>query len=165
MRKGAMVFQLVRNTTAIWRNAARYCWFKMDLFVSKLYVKPARERRSRDVRRHAREGQFCFHSPPPRSPSGPASYAPGGRPCRGSGALEGQPRPGRRDAVPERAGGQQTARGQGDAHQAGRGALGSALEATLGVQLGGEDTRILTPSWLHPCLLHAKGHLRVLVAQ
>lgn len=34
-----MVFQLVRNTTAIWRNAARYCWFKMDLFVSKLYRK------------------------------------------------------------------------------------------------------------------------------
>lgn len=53
MRKGAMVFQLVRNTTAIWRNAARYCWFKMDLFVSKLYIKPARER-SGDVKRHQR---------------------------------------------------------------------------------------------------------------
>lgn len=38
MRRGAMVFQLVRNTTAIWRNAARYCWFKMDLFISKLYT-------------------------------------------------------------------------------------------------------------------------------
>lgn len=28
-----------------------------------------------------------------------------------------------------------------------------------------EDTGILTPSWLHPRLLHPKGHLRVLVAQ
>lgn len=51
MRKGAMVFQLVRNTTAIWRNAARYCWFKMDLFISKLYTNPARERNG-DVRGH-----------------------------------------------------------------------------------------------------------------
>lgn len=41
-----MVFQLVRNTTAIWRNAARYCWFKMDLFISKLYTNPARERKT-----------------------------------------------------------------------------------------------------------------------
>lgn len=47
LRKGAMVFQLVRNTTAIWRNAARYCWFKMDLFISKLYTKPAREEKRR----------------------------------------------------------------------------------------------------------------------
>lgn len=46
-----MVFQLVRNTTAIWRNAARYCWFKMDLFISKLYTNPARERKG-DVRAH-----------------------------------------------------------------------------------------------------------------
>lgn len=46
-----MVFQLVRNTTAIWRNAARYCWFKMDLFISKLYTNPARERNT-DVRGH-----------------------------------------------------------------------------------------------------------------
>lgn len=36
-----MVFQLVRNTTAIWRNAARYCWFKMDLFHFKAVQKTA----------------------------------------------------------------------------------------------------------------------------
>lgn len=64
-----MVFQLVRNTTAIWRNAARYCWFKMDLFISKLYIKPATERRSRGVLGDTREWQFCSHSPSPHSQS------------------------------------------------------------------------------------------------
>lgn len=39
-RKGATIFQLGRNTMAIWRDAARYCWFKMDLFISKLYTRP-----------------------------------------------------------------------------------------------------------------------------
>ena len=102
-----MVFQLVRNTTAIWRNAARYCWFKMDLFVSKLYIKPAREteREEAEMLGDTRERRFCFHSPPPHSQSAPASYAPGGRPCRRNGALEEQQRPGRKGALPERSGG------------------------------------------------------------
>lgn len=157
-----MVFQLVRNTTAIWRNAARYCWFKMDLFVSKLYVKPARERRSRDVRRRQRRAVLL----PPRSPSRPASYAPEGDPAEAAGLWKGsQGLEGGVLSPSEQGDSGQPGDKEGDAHQAGQGALGSALEATLGVQLGGEDARILTPSWLHPCLLHAKGHLRVLVAQ
>lgn len=50
-----MVFQLVRNTTAIWRNAARYCWFKMDLFHFKAVHKTCnREKKQRCVRGYHR---------------------------------------------------------------------------------------------------------------
>lgn len=86
-----MVFQLVRNTTAIWRNAARYCWFKMDLFVSKLYIKPA-ERRSRDVLGGTREWQFCPRSPSPHSQPKPTGYSPEQSPHLQNVALEGQQR-------------------------------------------------------------------------
>lgn len=80
-----MVFQLVRNTTAIWRNAARYCWFKMDLFVSKLYTTPARGKRS------------CQEAPE-RDQSVPAALpraVPEREDLLRHRALEGPPRPGR----------------------------------------------------------------------
>lgn len=37
VRKGA-TFWVERNTMAIWRNAARYCWFKVNLFIPELYT-------------------------------------------------------------------------------------------------------------------------------
>lgn len=36
--KGATTFWVERNTMAIWRNAARYCWFKVNLFILELYT-------------------------------------------------------------------------------------------------------------------------------
>lgn len=37
-RAAAMVFRVERNTMAIWRSAARYCWFKINLLIPKLYT-------------------------------------------------------------------------------------------------------------------------------
>lgn len=149
-----MVFQLVRNTTAIWRNAARYCWFKMDLFVSKLYRKPARER-SRDVRRHRRTA-ILLPQPSTASPAQTRTLRPRRATLpkqRGSGERQ---RAGRRGALPERTGGTVDshqcasselmasppaaplgARGQGRGRtrKSGQQAFGSAVGATPGVQL------------------------------
>lgn len=36
--KGATTFWVERNTMAIWRNAARYCWFKVNLFIPEPYT-------------------------------------------------------------------------------------------------------------------------------
>lgn len=36
--KGASTFWVERDTIAIWRNAARYCWFKVNLFIPELYA-------------------------------------------------------------------------------------------------------------------------------
>lgn len=108
-----MVFQLVRNTTAIWRNAARYCWFKMDLFVSKLYVKPARERRSRDVRRHQSNGSSAsaaLHRAPRPDPQ--AAPREGG-PADAAGLWRSSRRPGEEGCRPRRNG----AGGDGDSRQ------------------------------------------------
>lgn len=38
VRKGVTMFWVERNTMAIWCNAARYCWFKVQYFILQLYT-------------------------------------------------------------------------------------------------------------------------------
>lgn len=182
-----MVFQLVRNTTAIWRNAARYCWFKMDLFVSKLYIKPARERRSRDVRRHQRTAILLpqpsaavpLRTPKlrPRRETLPTQGGSGGAaeawkerccPQMNRGDSSQPPAPTLRadglslpQPLPSERGDKEEARRRSQANRP----LGLPSRQPEVRRRTEKDTRVLTPSWLHPCLLHPKGHLRVLVAQ
>lgn len=45
--KGASTFWVERDTIAIWRNAARYCWFKVNLFIPELYANLQQSRQRR----------------------------------------------------------------------------------------------------------------------
>lgn len=49
VRKGAVIFWVERNTRAIWRNAARYCGFTINLFIPKLYTKPGIKQTQRRI--------------------------------------------------------------------------------------------------------------------